>query len=275
MKYSNTINLLLSLVILSIPIQARAAEQIDLTNPLVAGFLHPPKAAKPSIYWLWLNGYVNRACLEKELKQFSEKGIGGLCIFDMGARGDKKAVPPPGPAFMSDEFVENIAYALELADKLDLDVQLAACSSWDLGGSWVQPHHASMGLYHTEIRVKGPAVYDRVLPFPELPPEAPRAPDGKPAFFKNVAVLAVPETKRQSAYEFIFKLPRTDIHRIDHIILYNAQSDNPKRYGELHLFAKDFSVAVSTGRLEEQSFKEILRDTLKPNTNPNVLTSHR
>jgi len=83
MKYSNTINLLLSLLILSIPIQAQAAEQIDFTNPLVAGFLHPPKAAKPSIYWLWLNGYVNRAYLEKELKQFSEKGIGGLCIFDM------------------------------------------------------------------------------------------------------------------------------------------------------------------------------------------------
>jgi len=268
MKYSITISLLLSLVILSIPVQARATEQLDLTNPLVAGFLHPPKAAKPSIYWLWLNGYVNRDYLERELKQFSEKGIGGLCIFDMGARGDKKAAPPAGPAFMSDEFVENIAYALKLAGKLDFDVQLAACSSWDLGGSWVQPHHASMGLYYTEIRVKGPADYDRVLPFPELPPEAPRAPDGKPAFFKNVAVLAIPETKRQPAHEFIFELPRTDIHRIDHIILYNAKSDNPNRYGKLHLFAKDFSVAVSTDRLEGQSFKEILRDTLKPNTKP-------
>ena len=268
MKYSNTINLLLSLVILSIPVQARATEQIDLTNPLVAGFLHPPKAARPSIYWLWLNGYVNRAYLERELKQFSEKGIGGLCIFDMGARGDKKAAPPPGPAFMSDEFLENVAYALKLAGKFDFDVQLAACSSWDLGGSWVQPRHASMGLYYTEIRVKGPADYERVLPFPELPPEAPRAPDGKPAFFKNVAVLAIPETKRQTAHEFIFELPRTDIHRIDHIILYNAKSNNPKRYGKLHLFAKDFSVAVSTGRLDEHSFKEILRDTLKPNTKP-------
>jgi hypothetical protein len=268
MKYSNTISLLLSLVILSIPIQARAAEQIDFTNPLAAGFLHPPKAARPSIYWLWLNGYVNRAYLERELKQFSEKGIGGLCIFDMGARGDKKAAPPPGPAFMSDEFLENVAYALKLAGKFDFDVQLAACSSWDLGGSWVEPRHASMGLYYTEIRVKGPGVYDKVLPFPELPSAAPKAPDGKAAFFKNVAILAIPEAKRQPAHEFIFELPRTDIHRIDHIILYNAQSDNPKRYGELHLFAKDFSVAVSTDRLEEQSFKEILRDTLKPNTKP-------
>ena len=268
MKYTKIINLSLLFIILSIPVQARAAEKIDVTNPLVAGFLSPPKAAKPSIYWLWLNGYVNRDYLESELKQFSEKGIGGLCIFDMGARGDTKAAPAPGPAYMSDEFIENIAYTLELAGKFNLDVQLAACSSWDLGGSWVQPHHASMGLYHTKIRVKGPVDYDKVLPFPQLPPNSPKTPDGKPAFLKNVAVLAIPEANRQPAHEFIFKLPRTDIHRIDHVTLYNAPSDNPKRYGELHLFAKDFSVAVSTDSLEEQSFVEIIRDRLKPNTNP-------
>ncbi|MHC4071981.1 MAG: glycosyl hydrolase [Planctomycetota bacterium] len=246
---------------------AKAVDRIDSANPLVSGFLDPPKAARPSMYWLWLNGYVNRDYLETELKQYSEKGIGGLCIFDMG-RGNTKAAPPAGPAFMSDEFVDNIAYTLELAGKFDLDVQLAACSSWDLGGSWVQPHHASMGLYHTKIQVKGPVDYDKVLPFPELPPNAPKTPEGKHAFLKNVAVLAIPEAKRQPAHEFIFKLPGTDIHRIDHAVICNAQSDNPKRYGELNLFAKDFSVDVSTDSLEEQSFRETVRDRLKPNIKP-------
>jgi hypothetical protein len=268
MKYIKIINLLFILAVLSFPIQSRATEQIDTDNPLVSGFLHPPKAAKPSIYWLWLNGYVNRDYLETELKQYSEKGIGGLCIFDMGARGDKKAFPPPGPAYMSDEFVDNLAHTLQLARKYDLDVQLAACSSWDLGGSWVQPHYASMGLYHTKIHVKGPVDYSKVLPLPDLPPNAPKTTDSKPAFLKNVAVLAIPEAKRQPAHEFIFKLPRTDIHRIDHVILYNAESDSPKRYGKLHLFAKDFSIAVSTANPEEQSFNEIIRDKLKPNTKP-------
>ena len=75
MKYANV---LLLIVILSIPLQARTVEMIDTTDSLTAGFLNPPKAAKPSIYWLWLNGYVNRDYLETELKQFSEKGIGGL-----------------------------------------------------------------------------------------------------------------------------------------------------------------------------------------------------
>ena len=151
MKYIKTINLLLSLVILSIPVQARATEHKDFTSPLVpegtlrvAGFLRPPKAARPSMYWLWLNGYVNRSYLERELKQFSEKGIGGLCIFDMGARGDKKAAPPPGPAFMSDEFLENVAYALKLAGKFDFDVQLAACSSFRFQNFLLRPQGPRM-----------------------------------------------------------------------------------------------------------------------------------
>jgi hypothetical protein len=263
MKY---INILLLVAILFIPLQARATERTELTDSLAAGFLNPPKAARPSIYWLWLNGYVNRGYLETELRQFSEKGIGGVCIFDMGARGDAKAVPPAGPAFMSDEFVDNVAYALELAGRFNLDVELAACSSWDLGGSWVQPRHASMGLYHTKISVKGPIDYEGVLPLPELPSEIPRTPDGKPAFVKNVAVLAIPEAQRQPAYEFIFKLPGNDVHCIDHVILYNAQSDNPERYGKFQLFAKDFSVSV--GAVREPPLQEIIRDRLEPKTGP-------
>ena len=98
---------------------------------------------------------------------------------------------------MSDEFIENIAHTLKLADKYDLDVQLAACSSWDLGGSWVQPHHASMGLYHTKIQVTGPGNYNKVLPLPELPANAPKKTNGKLAFLKNVAVLAMPQARRQ------------------------------------------------------------------------------
>jgi len=260
------INLLLLIFTLTIPLQARAVEKTDSTDSLASGFLKPPKAAKPSIYWLWLNGYVNRDYLETELKQFSEKGIGGLCIFDMGARGDAKAVPPAGPAYMSDEFVDNVAYALRLASKFDLDVELAACSSWDLGGSWVQPQHASMGLYHTKIQVTGPTNYDQVLPLPELPSAIPKTPNGNPAFLKNVAVLAIPEADRQPAHEFIFKLPGNDAHRIDHVILYNAQSDNPERYGKFQLFAKDFSVGCALHT--DTNYKEIIRDRLEPKTGP-------
>ena len=57
---------------------------------LEEGFLDPPTEAKPAIYYLFLNGYINRDYLGKELASLSEKGIGGLCVFDMGGRGNKE-----------------------------------------------------------------------------------------------------------------------------------------------------------------------------------------
>lgn len=166
---------------------------------LSAGFHDPPKSAKPSVYYILLNGYVNRDYVEHELRQLRKMGIGGLCVFDMGARGLKKAFPPIGPAFLSAEWIENFAHIVNEADKLDLDVQLAVSSSWDMGASWVKPQDASMGLYHSSLLVEGPTKFDNLLPLPTIPAKSPRDKEGKPLFHSDVAVLAFPESKGHSA----------------------------------------------------------------------------
>ncbi|MCP4786353.1 MAG: hypothetical protein GY903_09830 [Fuerstiella sp.] len=241
-----------------------AAEPRSDAGTLEAGFSQPPPAARPSAYWVWLNGYANRKHIDRELKAFADHGVGGLLIFDMGARGDERFVPPTGPAYMSDESLENIAYSIKTAKRYGLDIQLAACSSWDLGGSWVTPEHASMALYRTELRVKGPQSLDARLPFPSLPAAVPRTPDGKPAFSKEVALLAIPETKRLPAHEFVFRLPGDENHKVDHVVLYNTTSDRPQQYGKLHLFSKEFSVAVSTGEPRDSDFRVVVRKSLEP-----------
>jgi len=244
------------------------AEPPDRPIDLAAGFRDPPKAARPSAYWLWLNGYVNRAHVEQELKAFYDAGVRGLCIFDMGARGAAEGMPPAGPAFMSERSVEDIAHAVRVAGRLGMDVQLSVASSWDMGGSWVEPRHASMGLICSEILVEGPADVDRVLPFPPVPAKAPRRADGKPAFYKDVAVLAIPAGRRLPGYDFVFKLDPPGLRSLNYAVLHNAPSDDPKQYGDLHLFAKDFSIAVSTTRPTDGAFREVLRATLAPNTEP-------
>ena len=59
-------------------------------------------------------------------------------------------------------------------------------------------------------------------------------------------------------HEFIFRLPRGEIHHIDHVVLYNAQADQPERYGELQLYSKDFTVAVSTTQPTRSEFREVV-----------------
>ena len=247
-----------------IPLPVSADELSSASTPLESGFIQPPHASKPSVYWIWLNDYVNREHLDRELRMFADHGIGGLLIFDMGTRGDPRFVPPSGPAFMGPQSVDNIAYAAKKAKQYGLDLQLAACSSWDMGGSWVTPGQASMALYRTEIHAQGPSQLDTVIPFPKLPARVPRAKDGQPIYSKEIALLAIPETLRLLGHEFVFRLPGNQSPRIDHVVLYNTKSENVKRFGKYQLFAKNFSVAVSTGEPVETDFREVLAGTLEP-----------
>ena len=132
----------------------------------------------------------------------------------------------------------------------------------------MEPEHASMALYRTEMRAEGPRQLDVTFPFPELPAKVPRHDDGTPAFYRDVVVLAVPETNRLPGHEFIFRLPRGESHRIDHVVLYNAPSNDANKYGDLQLFSKDFAVAVSTTEPSRSEFHEIVSGTLAPNTQP-------
>jgi hypothetical protein len=125
-------------------------------NARYAGFQNPPAAARPAAYFLLLNGYVNRQYIEGEIQQLYDAGVRGLCVFDMGARGPKETLPPDGPEFMSDVWLDNFACVLQKAGELGMDVQLAVSSSWDMGASWVRPEDASKALYHASVRVEGP-----------------------------------------------------------------------------------------------------------------------
>lgn len=235
-----------------------------VVDHLREGFRDPPKDARPAVYWLWLNGYVNREHVARELQEFHAQGIRGVLIFDMGARGAAGTIPTEGPAFMSDQSVADIEYAVRVAQRLGMDVQLSVSSSWDMGGSWVEPQHASMGLFSTETAVQGPAQFDEVLPMPPIPAGAPRDSDGQPVFRRNVAVLAFPAARRLPGHDFVFQLDPPGRHTLAHAVLYNITSDDPKKHGEAHLFAKDFSLAVSTTDSADEAFHEVLQGSLRP-----------
>lgn len=93
--------------------------------PWKQDFGNPPHAAQPAAYYLMLNGYLNRAHARRELEELAAKGIRGLCVFDMGGRGPESALPPAGPPFLSDAWLDQFAVVLEKARDLGMTVQLA------------------------------------------------------------------------------------------------------------------------------------------------------
>ncbi len=231
------------------------------TEDLEEGWRNPPADARPHAYWLWLNGYTDAKTAREELDAMKEAGFSGVLLFDMGARGEASTQPPAGPAFLSEPWLAQMKDAVSHAKGLGLQVDFSVISSWDMGGHWIEPEHASKGIYISETNLQGGAPVDLVLPFPEPPQGAPLGPDGKPSFWTDTAVLAIPGAKRAAGHDIVLQLDPPAEHTITAVML--DQGDPGKTPIAATLSpAKEFHVAVSTTGPRDADFREVLRGTL-------------
>ena len=167
---------------------------------LEEGFTNPPVKVRPKGYWDWMNGNFDLARLTYELEQAKEQGMAGFDIFDIGAVSNPGGMVPAGPEFMGKECLEAIHHAVKEATRLNMELGLILSSSWDAGGSWIEPEYGSMALYESSLDIEGPGTFNEVLPFPELPDtDQPgskllieKDADGLPVYYKDVAVLVTP-----------------------------------------------------------------------------------
>ncbi|MGC1243685.1 MAG: glycosyl hydrolase [Chryseosolibacter sp.] len=174
---------------------------------LSKGFVNPPNNAYPSVYHWWLGGNVDTVRLKEELLSFKKAGISGFTIFEIGSRDT--VFVKSGPAYLSKESLEVIKFAVDEAGKLGLDVGLNTASSWNAGGTWVTPEHAAKSIYYSRLKINGDGKQKNRLPFPEIPKKDPwgktrlieYGKDGKPVFYQEIAVLAVPSNTGSQALD--------------------------------------------------------------------------
>jgi len=166
------------------------------TSHLLEGFQSPPTDAKPKGYWCLVNGNFDLTQMTKELKEYQDKGVGTLDLWDVAGWVDPNAVIPAGPAFMSELSVQAIAHAIREAGKIGMDIGLTISSSWNAGGDWVKAEDGVMGLFESSTTLKGPAKVQQDLAFPDIPSKfrnskmlLEKGADGLPTFYKEVAVL--------------------------------------------------------------------------------------
>lgn len=166
-------------------------------GPLRSGFENPGGTARAKVYWWWLNGYTDTARIRTELNAVKEAGLGGVDIFEIGFRPE--GALPPGPAFLSNESLKIIEFAIREATRLDLEVGLNMASSWNAGGTWITPEHSAKSLYRSTVRTSG-GQKQVSIPFPAIEKTDSRgrrrfiefATDGKPVIRQEVAILAIP-----------------------------------------------------------------------------------
>jgi hypothetical protein len=132
---------------------------------LVDGFKDPPNVARPRVYWYWQNGNITKEGLTKDLDWMHRAGIGGVETFDVAVT--TPTVVTPRLLYMQPEWKDAFRHALELTDKLGMEVTIGAAPGWSqTGGPWVTPADAMKKLVWTETAVRGGQHFQGVLPKP-------------------------------------------------------------------------------------------------------------
>ena len=139
--------------------------QIKNTDSLLKNFIAPPNAAKPRVWWHWMNGNITKDGIQKDLEWMDRVGIGGFQNFD--ASLFTPVVVPKKVVFMTPEWKEAFKLTTELADKKGLEMAIAGSPGWSVtGGPWVEPKDAMKKYVWTEIRVAGGQTFNGKLPQP-------------------------------------------------------------------------------------------------------------
>ena len=133
-------------------------------DPLRQGFENPPEAARPRVWWHWLDGNITKEGIRLDLEWMHRTGLGGFQAFDasLGPKVVEKRL-----VYMSPEWKDAFKYATVLADQLGFEEAIASSPGFsETGGPWVLPNEAMKKYVWSEVRLKGGQRFHGVLPHP-------------------------------------------------------------------------------------------------------------
>jgi hypothetical protein len=180
---------------------------------LESGFQTPLAAARPRVWWQWMNGNITKEGIRLDLEWMKRIGIGGVQNFDAGYSTpqvvDKRLV------FMTPAWNDAFQYTATFASDLGLELAIAGSPGWsESGGPWVKPEDGMKKLVWSETFIPGGVSFigrlvhppTAVGPFQNLPMDRAEmrntpAHDAIPDIYQDVAVIAykLPDSEHSMA----------------------------------------------------------------------------
>ena len=160
-------------------------------DELANAFRNPPDAARPGVYWYFMDGNLSREGMTRDLESMKAAGLGHLVFLEVNVG------VPRGPVnFLSEQWQELFAHAVREAERLGIEITLGSGPGWTgSGGPWVKPEQSMQHLVASRTEVQGPGKFPGKLTVP--PPHRPFFGDVPrqmraqwEGYFRDVAVLA-------------------------------------------------------------------------------------
>ena len=154
-------------------------------------FVEPPRAARPYLWWHWMNGNITKDGIRKDLLWMDSIGIGGFHHFDAGI--GVAPIVDNRLIYMHDDWKDAFRYAINMGDSLGMEMTVASSPGWScMGGPWVPPQDAMKKLVWREMRIQGGHSFKGALPEPyQSAGDFQNLDNGGEKFYEDIAVVAL------------------------------------------------------------------------------------
>lgn len=166
------------------PAQQAAAKPV--AGDLEKNFVNPPDAARPGVYWYFMDGNLNGREMTADLESMKAAGLGNLVFLEVDV-----GIPKGPVRWMTGPWQDAFVQAVRDAERLGIDITLGIGPGWcGSGGPWVKPEQSMQHLVFSSVELKGPQNYSATLP---LPAQRSTPWHGMAhQFYEDVAVFAFP-----------------------------------------------------------------------------------
>ena len=104
-------------------------------------FLAPPDANKINAWWHWMDGYITKSGITRDLEAMHAEGIHSATILNIARL--KNLEGNPEVKFGSAEWYEMFRYAIKEAKRLGMTIGTSNCDGWsESGGPWIKPENS-------------------------------------------------------------------------------------------------------------------------------------
>ncbi len=124
------------------------------STSLEAQFRDPPNAARPRVWWHWMNGNITKDGIAKDMAWMKRIGIGGLQNFDANLQTPQ--IVDQRLVYMTPGWKDAFRFTAQEADRHGLELAIAASPGWsETGGPWVPPEDGLKKLVWSETLIAG------------------------------------------------------------------------------------------------------------------------